>query len=443
MEGILFQPPKKKTEQLKSSYLKWMQGEIELYYSCNVFQPIEENIGSDIKRRMTKYSTKPKISDSKKTKNLLDIPTLANTYPGSSAKHIYNKKELNDINELVEAEENYNTIRKLKNKNEIYADFDYDYADNLYKEGITSKPPRKTYRKDSDEKMNTKDIKIQINTKDLSNCSHIPFQSTKNITIASTKNINTIKSPRSPQNNISMNCGDFSWMHALTEAAVDTENYQLPYLYQPSSDPKNFYNIVVFHANAEDIFNCEAFCKELNQYFNFNVYCVEYPGYGLLKHQRVGADKTQITSHCFMSHLIDYNKVNPKSIIVIGKSIGTGFATYIASHINVRCLILISGFMSMKKVARDLVGGLMATLVKDILRSEDNIKKVRCPVLLIHGKEDKLISYKQSEGLYKLVKHKVKELKQHNIMTHDIAFLQAQIMQPIFNFLSKLKDNNL
>ena len=147
----------------------------------------------------------------------------------------------------------------------------------------------------------------------------------------------------------------------------------------------------------------------MHGYFNYNLYCVEYPGYGLLKHQRVGADKTQAAVHCFMSHIIDYNKVNPKSIIVVGKSIGTGFAAYITSHVNVRCLVMVSAFLSIKQVAKDMVGGMMAMLVKDILRTEDNIRKVKCPVLLIHGKEDKLISHKHSEQLIKLVKHKVKQ----------------------------------
>ena len=36
-------------------------------------------------------------------------------------------------------------------------------------------------------------------------------------------------------------------------------------------------------------------------------------------------------------------------------------------------------------------------------------KRISAPTLVIHGKEDKLISYKHSEQLIKLVKHKVKQ----------------------------------
>ena len=108
MEGILFQPPKKKTEQMQSKYLKWMQGEIELYYSKNVFEPINIPVkNQDFMRKKNSYMspTKPKMSEVKKSNNLLGMPDMPKKHFGSSERNIYNKKHHDDISEILEAEE--------------------------------------------------------------------------------------------------------------------------------------------------------------------------------------------------------------------------------------------------------------------------------------------------------------------------------------------------
>lgn len=55
-----------------------------------------------------------------------------------------------------------------------------------------------------------------------------------------------------------------------------------------------------------------------------------------------------------------------------------------------------SAYTSIRGVADGLVSVALSWLVKERFRNIDAIKKIDCPVLLIHGQADKLISFKHS-----------------------------------------------
>lgn len=117
--------------------------------------------------------------------------------------------------------------------------------------------------------------------------------------------------------------------------------------------------------------------------------------------------------------MIINEKLDPKSIFLLGKSIGTAFATYVASKIkNIGGLIMISPFLSIKKAVSDLIGNWGSFLFRDMLNTETLMKEVEAPVLLIHGKQDKLFPYQHSEKLVKLVKNPIKKCIVHEEMNH-------------------------
>lgn len=101
---------------------------------------------------------------------------------------------------------------------------------------------------------------------------------------------------------------------------------------------------------------------------------------------------------CFVRYLIESKDIEPENIILFGKSIGTGFATYVATKIDkLGGLILVSPFLSLKHIVKDWLTTVGAWFLKDMLNTEKNIKDVKCPIMLIHGMKDKLISYKHSQ----------------------------------------------
>jgi len=58
--------------------------------------------------------------------------------------------------------------------------------------------------------------------------------------------------------------------------------------------------------------------------------------------------------------LIREAKVNYQNILVVGRSMGTGAATYLASKRKIGALVLISPFTSIKDLIRDRAGSFAA-----------------------------------------------------------------------------------
>ena len=128
-------------------------------------------------------------------------------------------------------------------------------------------------------------------------------------------------------------------------------------------------------------------------------------------------------------------QVKPANILIFGRSIGSGPATYLASTKQVGGLILMSAYTSIRNVARDYIG-IFGSLIGERFPNYERIKHVKCPVLFIHGIRDKLISYKHSEKLCQLCTS-IASLVLPYDMTHNKFNYDTDIKQPIQWFLEK------
>ena len=102
-----------------------------------------------------------------------------------------------------------------------------------------------------------------------------------------------------------------------------------------------------------------------------------------------------------------YNKikenVSEKYIILYGRSLGSGFATKLASMNNPRTLILDAPYYSLSKVAKRYLPFMpLSILLKFPMPTYKWLKYVNCPIHIIHGTDDKLIPYRTSVKLSKI-----------------------------------------
>lgn len=89
-----------------------------------------------------------------------------------------------------------------------------------------------------------------------------------------------------------------------------------------------------------------------------------------------------------------------KDILIYGRSMGSGFATRIASWNNPRMLILDSPYYSFfQQVNRYAFILPVRWLLKYQIRTDLFIKKVNCPIFIIHGKKDRLIPFSSGQKL--------------------------------------------
>ena len=146
---------------------------------------------------------------------------------------------------------------------------------------------------------------------------------------------------------------------------------------------------------------------------------IEYPGYGLYK-GKCSSDQILKDSETVLDYLLFEVKINPHNIILLGRSVGTGPATHLASKYEVGGLVLVAGYTSLKKLVGDHFGKVAKWMIAERFENINKMENVKCPTLFIHGEADELISYSHSVELRNRMKEGVyTELYLSKIMTHN------------------------
>jgi len=157
---------------------------------------------------------------------------------------------------------------------------------------------------------------------------------------------------------------------------------------------------VYFAGNAESYARSNELISALAAAGN-GVAALVYRGYG--KSTDVPSEQGFYTD---AQSLIDYLKAKfDNKIIVIGRSIGTGVAVEIAAENELGGLVLWSPFTSLVDVAAGqypIFPIKRIGLVNAKFDSESKIKRVTEPVLIIHGRNDNLITMGNVNHLYNL-----------------------------------------
>tara|TARA_B110000037_G_scaffold157504_1_gene177701 strand:- start:200 stop:712 length:513 start_codon:yes stop_codon:yes gene_type:complete len=92
-----------------------------------------------------------------------------------------------------------------------------------------------------------------------------------------------------------------------------------------------------------------------------------------------------------------------KDIILYGESLGTGIATHIAQKHKFAGIILESPFTSMIDAAKNVYPYFpIRFLLKDKYESDKKIKNLKSPILVMHGKVDKVVPFWMGKKIYEL-----------------------------------------
>ena len=128
----------------------------------------------------------------------------------------------------------------------------------------------------------------------------------------------------------------------------------------------------------------------------------DYRGYG--KSQgKISSEKQLLNDIQCVYNSIKQNYPEEK-IIILGYSLGTGLATDLASKNNARKLVLLAPYYNFPDLLKKKLKLVPAFVLKYRLMTNENICKVKSPIVLFHGKNDELIDYQSSEKLFKLCK---------------------------------------
>ncbi len=86
-----------------------------------------------------------------------------------------------------------------------------------------------------------------------------------------------------------------------------------------------------------------------------NVIAIEYPGYSIYFGDK-SSQTIERDSLIVFDYFVHILGVSPSDIVVCGRSIGSGPATYLSAKRSPGATVLISPFTSIKQTARSLVG---------------------------------------------------------------------------------------
>ncbi len=154
--------------------------------------------------------------------------------------------------------------------------------------------------------------------------------------------------------------------------------------------------ILYFHGNTRSIKGWAKYAKDFYRY-NYDVVLVDYRGFGKSTGKR--SEKDMLSDMQFVYDTLA--KTYPQHhLIMYGRSMGSGFATKLASDNKPRYLILDAPYFSFKKVVERFLPMLPVKYVLRFhIRTDKWIKHVNCHTYIIHGTKDWLIPISNSEKL--------------------------------------------
>ena len=187
---------------------------------------------------------------------------------------------------------------------------------------------------------------------------------------------------------------EFEDVFFTTSDGVRLNGWFVPHREAPST-------LVWFHGNAGNIGNRVENIKLLHDLVKVNIFIFDYRGYGrsLGRPSEAG---TYLDGEAALE--LVRNKIGDKAetrIVLFGRSLGAAVAAEMANRFHSQGLILESPFISIAAMARVIfpwlpIGPLLITRYDTL----DKIKKIKVPVLVLHGNRDEIVPFEHGKAIF-------------------------------------------
>ena len=163
---------------------------------------------------------------------------------------------------------------------------------------------------------------------------------------------------------------------------------------------EKFKTILFFHGNAGSL---ENRTYKLNHFkdLNVNLLIIAWRGFSGNK-----GKPSEIGLYRDAESAVKWLKsegLAEEDIILYGESLGTGVAVEIAQNKNYAGIILESPYTSMLNIGKKYYPLFpVSFLLKDKFESYKKIKKISIPILILHGKTDKIVPFAMGKKMYEL-----------------------------------------
>lgn len=159
--------------------------------------------------------------------------------------------------------------------------------------------------------------------------------------------------------------------------------------------------LMYFHGNTRSVKGWSKYARDFSRY-GYDVLMIDYRGYGKSFGKRTETNLKKDAEHIYHRMRFDHRYAE-NQIVVYGRSLGSGFATKLASVTRCKMLILDAPYYSFSQLTNRFLPFLPVSIILRFkIRTDQWIKYVRCPVYIIHGTKDRLIPLSSSIRLAKI-----------------------------------------
>lgn len=187
----------------------------------------------------------------------------------------------------------------------------------------------------------------------------------------------------------------FKQIQSINLQTIDNVNLQ-GWLINPPVHGKSRPLLIYFGGNAEDVM---ALIPTMSNFSTWTVLLMNYRGYGASEGRPSEAAFYQDALQLY-DHFSQQQNIDSQRIVLMGRSLGTGVAVYLAQQRPAAGVILISPYQSLVQVAQTHYPFVpVKWLLKHRFESGSRAADITAPLLMIAAEQDEIIPLSHSLDL--------------------------------------------
>jgi len=218
-------------------------------------------------------------------------------------------------------------------------------------------------------------------------------------------------------------------------ALTTSDNVKLDGWFVPAAPGSDV--VLFLHGNAGNIGHRLDSLRIFHD-LNLAVLIFDYRGYGRStgKPSEAGTYEDAATA---WRHLTQERGYKAEQIVLFGRSLGAAVAAQLATQQTPRALIVESAFTSVPDMAADLYPFLPARLLARYdYATARYLHEVRCPLLVVHSRDDEIIPFHHGERIYSAANEPKRFLEIRGGHNEGFLLSETAYRQGLADFLNTL-----
>jgi uncharacterized protein len=186
----------------------------------------------------------------------------------------------------------------------------------------------------------------------------------------------------------------FSFEQPFEEINIPFEKDNLNIVKFPTTNRKGI--VLFYHGNMKNVEHYKKY-PPLFLRNHYELWMIDYPGFGKTTGRRT---EKIMEKQALLMYDIASKEIKSDSVIIYGKSLGTGVASYAAANRPCKQLILETPYYSIPSLAKHYFPVYPVTaLIKYSFPVHDYLQKVQASITIFHGTKDEVVPFKHSKWL--------------------------------------------